>query len=350
MTPIINHIVDVMRRRSTTHSSELQVKRNSMTFSLATVAFQDKPEPIIETAGQYWRIADVAPNLMKKSPARGLLTIFDNWDSAEPLLVECAAGLANGTLDVKPLQIDASGPEFLTPLQYPNKVICIGANYYDHVHNDAGWTDFRKENAVVPIFLKPPTTSLVGPGKTLLYPAHSHKVDWEIELAVIVGKRARKVPEARALELIAGYTIGIDMSARDWQFHPKNVLNSDLFGGKCFDGACPLGPKIVPARFLDGADLPLRLSINGEIKQNSNTKEMVWNIAEQLSAISTHITLEPGDVILTGTPAGVGLKTGKFLQIGDKIDAEIEGIGRLSVEVVRDPDVIHSTYAEHSFD
>jgi 2-keto-4-pentenoate hydratase/2-oxohepta-3-ene-1,7-dioic acid hydratase in catechol pathway len=319
-----------------------------MTFSLATIRHQGRPTPVIEAGDRYWSIEDVAPGLLKGNLARGLLNIFDDWNEAEQSLIALAADLSGGRSKIAPLQV--AKDDFLTPLQYPNKLICVGANYYDHVHNDAGWTHFSKEKYVVPMFLKTPTTSLVGPGKTVRYPAHSKKVDWEIELAVVIGKRARKVPESEALKLIAGYTIGIDMSARDWQFHPRHLSKSDLFAGKSFDDSCPLGPRIVPARYLDGGHLSLRLSVNGQIKQNSNTKEMVWSLAEQISAISTHLTLEPGDVILTGTPAGVGLKTGTYLNVGDKVEAQIEGIGILAVEIIKDPDIIHSAYAEHSFE
>jgi 2-keto-4-pentenoate hydratase/2-oxohepta-3-ene-1,7-dioic acid hydratase in catechol pathway len=107
-----------------------------------------------------------------------------------------------------------------------------------------------------------------------------------------------------------------------------------LFGGKSFDDSCPLGPKIVPARFVDSGNLRLWLDVNGERKQDANTSDMIWSVAEEIAAISEHMTLEPGDIVLTGTPAGVGLETGTYLKIGDKIDAEIQGLGRLSVEVV----------------
>ena len=168
------------------------------------------------------------------------------------------------------------------------------------------------------------------------YPAHTQKLDWEVELAVVIGKKVRRASQAEATGAIAGYTIGIDLSARDWQFHPKHPFKFDLFGGKSFDDSCPLGPRIVPARFLDGGNLQLRLSVNGEIKQNANTRDMIWSVVEQITLISEQLTLEPGDVLLTGTPAGVGWATGTYLKVGDKIEAEIEGLGRLAVEIIPD--------------
>jgi 2-keto-4-pentenoate hydratase/2-oxohepta-3-ene-1,7-dioic acid hydratase in catechol pathway len=186
------------------------------------------------------------------------------------------------------------------------------------------------------LFFKPPATTLVGSGKSVRYPTQSKKFDWEIELAAVIGKRARRVRAAAALDCVAGYTIGIDLSARDWQFHPKHLVKFDLFGGKGFDDSCPLGPKIVPARFVDHGNLQLRLYVNGELKQNANTRDMIWSLAEQIEAMSEHVTLDPGDVILTGTPAGVGLATGTYLKVGDRIDAHIDQLGQLSVEVVED--------------
>ena len=161
------------------------------------------------------------------------------------------------------------------------------------------------------------------------YPAQSEKFDWEGELAAVIGKRARRVSPAEALDYVAGYAVGIDLSARDWQFHPKHLVKFDLFGGKGFDDSCPFGPKITPAQFVQHDRLQLKLWVNGDLKQNANTSDMIWSLGEQVSAISDHVTLEPGDVILTGTPAGVGLASRTFLKIGDKVDAEIEGLGRL---------------------
>jgi 2-keto-4-pentenoate hydratase/2-oxohepta-3-ene-1,7-dioic acid hydratase in catechol pathway len=111
---------------------------------------------------------------------------------------------------------------------------------------------------------------------------------------------------------VAGYTIGIDLSARDWQRHPKHLVKFDLFGGKAFDNSNPLGPRIVPASFLDPSDLELTLKVNGDVRQHARTSQMIWSIAEQIEAITQHVTLEPGDILMTGTPSGVGLSTGTY--------------------------------------
>jgi 2-keto-4-pentenoate hydratase/2-oxohepta-3-ene-1,7-dioic acid hydratase in catechol pathway len=218
-------------------------------------------------------------------------------------------------------------------LLYPNKLVMLGANYLDHMQQDAGYADFDKSSKIPVLFMKPPTTAIVGSGASVPYPVQTQKFDWEIELAVVIGKRATRLTVENAMSCIAGYTVGIDLSARDWQFHEKHLVKFDLFGGKAFDSSNPLGPCIVPAGQINADDLQLTLKVNGEVKQHARTSLMIWNIAEQLAAITEHVTLEPGDIVMTGTPSGVGLKTGTFLKPGDKLDAEIEGIGHLAVQV-----------------
>jgi len=305
-----------------------------MTFSISTLRHSGKPTPVIETQGRYYPLATVAPELLQAAPGRGLMNLFDDWASAEAVLLKLAERLEkshDGAIAPAPAWDD-----FMTPLQYPNKLVLGGANYYEHMHKDAKMPDFREENAIPVFFLKPPTTSLVGSGKTVRYPTQSTKFDWEVELAVVIGKRAHRLSEADALSVVAGYAVGIDLSARDWQFHPKHPFKFDLFGGKAFDDSCPVGPKIVPARFVDSGNLRISLSVNGEMKQDANTSDMIWSVAEEIASISQHMTLEPGDIVLTGTPAGVGMATGTYLKTGDKIDAEIENLGKLSVEVIPD--------------
>lgn len=307
-----------------------------MAFSLATIRYKGKPTPVIETAGNYFEIARVAPELLQPNPGRGLMNIFENWAASEANLVKLCAKLAGSTHD--PIQPAPQKSDFMTPLQFPNKLALGGANYYEHMHKDAKMPDFKKENVIPIFFLKAPTTTLVGCGKTVRYPQQSTKFDWEVELAVVIGQRAKRVSVADALDVVAGYTVGIDLSARDYQFHPKHPFKFDLFGGKSFDDSCPLGPKIVPARFIDPQNLRIRLAVNGETKQDANTSDMIWSVAEEIAHLSEHMTLEPGDVVLTGTPAGVGLATGTYLKVGDRIDAEIENLGVLSVEIVDEND------------
>lgn len=303
-------------------------------FSLATLKVAGSPTPAICIAGRYWALADAAPHLLRPHPARGLLNLFDDWERAEKALVELAAALQSGASDALSLPAPTQAEDILCPLLYPNKVVLVGANYYEHMHQDAGRTSFNKESNIPVFFLKPPTTTLVGSGKTVRYPKQTEKFDYEIELAAVIGKRVRDLTLDNALDCVAGYTIAIDLSARDWQRHPKHMVKFDLFGGKAFDESCPVGPGIVPARFVDPGNLPLKLWINGDLRQDSNTRHMIWSLAEQLVGITEHVTLEPGDMVSTGTPAGVGLRTQNFMKPGDRIDAEIGPLGRLSVEIL----------------
>ncbi|MNN51668.1 Ureidoglycolate lyase [compost metagenome] len=211
-----------------------------------------------------------------------------------------------------------------------------GANYWDHVRVDMKMLDFRKED-FDPLFFLKPATALTGAGKSVRYPVQSNAYDWEVELAVVIGKGGKRIRVEDAMSHVAGYAIGLDLSARDWQMSDRHPKKFDLFGGKVLDDSSPFGPKIVPARFIsDPANLDIKLWVNDELKQNSNTREMIWSIAEQISAMSQHVTLEPGDLLFTGSPAGVGMVSGTYLKLGDRIDAEITGLGHLRVELIEE--------------
>jgi 2-keto-4-pentenoate hydratase/2-oxohepta-3-ene-1,7-dioic acid hydratase in catechol pathway len=307
-----------------------------MSFALATLRVDGRPTPVLQIDGRHWALADVAPEVLQPDPARGLMNVFDHWETTEPILLATAERLAVGSDTPPPLPAPAVPEDVLTPLQYPRKVVMTGANYYDHMEKDGGHTDWEKDKKIPLFFFKPPTTSLVGCGRTVRYPQQSEKFDYELELAVVIGRRGRRLTLDNAMEHVAGYTIALDLSARDWQRHPQHLVKFDLFGGKGFDDSCPLGPAIVPARFVDHDNLRLRFWLNGEPKQDACTKDMIWSIAEQLVKITEHVTLEPGDVVSTGTPAGVGLATGQWMKPGDLLEGEITGLGRLTVEIVED--------------
>jgi 2-keto-4-pentenoate hydratase/2-oxohepta-3-ene-1,7-dioic acid hydratase in catechol pathway len=305
-----------------------------MHFSLATLRIEGIPTPVLTVDDRHYPIADVAPEVLAPDTSGGLMTVFARWAEAEPILLAAAKTLS-ANASAHPAVPDPQRLEdWLTPLRYPNKVICTGANYYDHVTKDGGHSDYNKEDNIPVFFLKPPTTTLVGHGKSVRYPVQSDKFDYELELAFVIGKGGRHIAVEEARDYVAGYTIGLDLSARDWQRHPKHLAKFDLFGGKAFDDSCPLGPAIVPARFVDDGNLDLKLRLNGELKQDANTKEMIWPVPELVSQISEHVTLEPGDVVLTGTPAGVGLSTGVWMRVGDRLHGEITGLGSLEVEIV----------------
>ena len=305
-----------------------------MTYALATIRRDGHPTPVIQTEGQFFILSDVAPDLMPPGSEKGLMSLFDDWPASDARLDQVASTIIG---DVRGKIELPSDYDFMAPLLNPSKLLMGGANYYEHIRVEANKPDFTKESAMPVFFTKPVATCLVGSG-AVRYPAQSVKFDWEIELAVVVGARLRRASEAEAEAAIAGYCVGIDFSARDWQFSPLNPFKFDLFTGKAFDDSCPLGPKFVPARFVDVNSLNLRLWVNGDLMQNGNTSDMVWSPAEQLSALSQHTTLQPGDILLTGTPSGVGMARGVFLKVGDSVEAEIDGLGTLKVEIVPDAD------------
>jgi 2-keto-4-pentenoate hydratase/2-oxohepta-3-ene-1,7-dioic acid hydratase in catechol pathway len=305
-----------------------------MTYSLATLRINDKPTPVLLCDDTFYRLSAESLERLGVPTNFGLIDLFRDWLRIEPLLSAEVDAHSRGAVSWEKVETPSDLSDYLSPLQFPSKIVAIGANYYEHVHLDAGMTDFRKENSVPVLFTRPPTTSLVGSGRSVRYPTQTEMLDYEVELAAVISQRAFRVSRDEAMDYVAGFTIALDMSARDLQLHPKHIKQFDLFGGKCFDDSNPLGSTITPARFVDHANLNLKLSVNGEMRQNANTSDMIWSLEEAIEAMSTHVTLEAGDVILTGTPAGVGMRTGRYLKVGDKIDAEIEGLGSLSVEIV----------------
>jgi 2-keto-4-pentenoate hydratase/2-oxohepta-3-ene-1,7-dioic acid hydratase in catechol pathway len=215
----------------------------------------------------------------------------------------------------------------LPPVPVPPKIVCLGLNYRDHA-----------EEARVPLPERPllfckPSTTIVGPEDPVLYPKISTQVDYEVELAAIIGKRGKDIAEPDAFDHIAGYTVFNDISARDIQFADKQ-----WFRGKSFDTFAPTGPSLVfREQVSDPHNLKMKLRVNGEIRQRSTTANMIFKIPELVAFISKVMTLQPGDIIATGTPAGVGFYAKpekRLLKPGDLMEAEIEGIGLLRNRIV----------------
>lgn len=219
-----------------------------------------------------------------------------------------------------------------TPIRFPRKVICAGANYFGHL---AEMGVKAPDPLPAPyFFLKPPTTTVIGPGAAIVLPGGpDRRIDWEAELGVVIGRRARDVDERHAIEHIAGYIIVNDVSARDRLERPDAVsppFGFDWTSLKGQDTFCPMGPGVTPAWFIDDPqDLRIRLSVNGSGKQDSSTADMMNGALALVAAASRIMTLEPGDVIATGSPAGVGVARGEFLQPGDEVTVEIDGLGLL---------------------
>ena len=278
------------------------------------------------------RIHDIAAATGHAADAT-MLGLLADWDGARGRLARMRGALPEGGVDV-------ASARLLAPVPLPGTVFCAGANYSDHVREMARMRgkepdpDPRSLGLTAWHFIKS-SRAVVGPGAEVSLPLNSRKVDWEVELAVVIGRRAKNIPVAEALGIVAGYAIANDLSARD--LGPRDGVPDaspfkyDWLAHKSFDGSCPFGPWIVPAEDLpDPQALRLSLSVNGAMKQDSNTREMIFGIAEQISHLSDRLTLWPGDVILTGTPAGVGSARGEFLRPGDLVTVAVEGIGEFS--------------------
>lgn len=253
------------------------------------------------------------------------LALLRTWDASLPALERLASVPERAAYRLARSQV-----RWLPPVYYPDKVLCMAANYADHIR-EAGGEPHDPAVHEPYFFIKSPHNTLIADGDHIVLPRASQKVDWEVELAVVIGRRAKHVSEAAALDYIAGYTILNDISARDRQRRPNFRYAFDWVGGKCCDTFGPLGPAIVPRTFVpDWRPLRLRLFVNGVLKQDATAGMMMHTIPQQLASITKLLTLEPGDVVSTGTPAGVGLGRNEFLQPGDVVVAEIEGLGRLT--------------------
>jgi len=212
--------------------------------------------------------------------------------------------------------------KLLAPIWNPDKVACVGLNYTGHCQEQ------NKTPPTEPMFFCKFPSVIIGPNDDIKLPTISNSVDYEVELAVIIGKKAKAVPINKAYDYVFGYTIAQDISARDWQ---KRRNNGQFLLGKSFDTFCPLGPAVITKECVNVDNLKISTAINGVVKQSGNTSELVFKVDFLVSYLSQIVTLYPGDVILTGTPAGVGEHRSpqEFLKSGDVITSEIEGIGKL---------------------
>ncbi len=243
-------------------------------------------------------------------------------DTLATTLAKARRLLEAGAHELLPLQSLQLGPA----IPDPDKIICVGLNYADHA------AESHMELPKVPVLFPKFRNSLIGAYDDIVLPGFSTQIDYEAELAVIIGRTAKDVSEQDALKYVAGYCAMNDVSARDWQF-----LTNQWMIGKAIDTFGPLGPGIVPATDIpDPQDLKVIARVNGQVLQNGTTREMIFSVAKCVSFISQVMTLVPGDVISTGTPAGVGQsrKPPIFLRDGDVVEVEVEHIGSLKNKVV----------------
>ncbi len=264
-----------------------------------------------------------------------VLAMVEDWAAAEPRLA-ASAQKADGATQVGAMD----GLTLLAPLLYPGSIFCAAANYADHADAMArkmgrpGEPDPKSLGLKPFHFLKPVRQSVVGTGVDIELPDFAQKIDWEIELAAVIGRPARHVSVQQALDHVAGYTIANDVSVRDAQFMRRpnvpdgSLFKTDFIGMKGFDKSCVLGPCITPASQIGDPDnLAMKLWLDDELMQNSNTGKMIFSTAEQIAYLSERVTLLPGDIVLTGTPAGTGAEQDRFLRPGQTIRMWIENIG-----------------------
>ena len=295
-------------------------------WRLATIQTDEGPAGCLVVEDRIHTLAALAEAAHVTCP-RQAVKLFSDWSTYRPLLDQLAS---------RATQVEGQGVEdapLLAPLRYPGKILCAGANYYDHMA-EMGFPDVVKDSQRLFFFMKPPRQAIVGPGDTVVMPRGCEKFDWEAELVAVIGRTARYVSAKDAMACVAGYSIAIDLSARDANMVPDQFYKFDWVAGKANDTCCPLGPWIVPAEAIgDPQDLGIQLSVNGQLKQDGRTSQMIYSVAEQIARASEIMTLEPGDIVLTGTPAGVGVPKGEFLSVGDRIDVAIEKIGAFHVRV-----------------
>ncbi|KAJ1405299.1 5-carboxymethyl-2-hydroxymuconate delta-isomerase [Ochromonadaceae sp. CCMP2298] len=271
--------------------------------------------------------ADAVGKLNKKLPGRsGDMITFISQAGAETV-GELQALLADGAFKGSELR-PVDELKLHAPVVPTRNVLCVGKNYKDHVAEMGGENSLPK-HAI--FFTKAPQAIVPTGGEVESHPTITKMLDYEAELAVIIGKKGRDIKKADALEYVFGYSIANDVTSRDLQ-----KKHTQWFKGKTLDSSCPLGPCIVPAACLDASDLSIKLWVNGEKRQDSRTSNMIFSIPELIEQLSEGFTLYPGDILLTGTPDGVGvaMKPPQPLKAGDLVEIEVEHIGRLVNRVV----------------
>ena len=296
--------------------------------------FDDNIVPVAEAAKVVQAKSDLRADLPEGDDLLGLLPHGKHHTDAK----QVAVWLEKNPEAIK--QLAAKGAKLRTPVPRPNKLFLLAGNYAKHIEEGGGIAVARAKTFPY-VFMKPASTALNHPDASISIPKVSpDHIDWECELAFVIGKTAKGVKEADALKHVAGYTVVNDISDREFKPNPdreerKNDGFFDWLHGKWHDGFCPVGPCVTSADTIpDPQKLQLTLKVNGELKQDASTALQIFPVAAVIEFISSYVTLEPGDMISTGTPAGVGNAKGTYLKAGDKLEAAIEGIGILKNTIV----------------
>jgi 2-keto-4-pentenoate hydratase/2-oxohepta-3-ene-1,7-dioic acid hydratase in catechol pathway len=286
---------------------------------------------------------------------RGIVDIPTIWPGPDPprsiidILRRDAIAAVKGLAETSEIVTPVENVKLLAPIPRPGKLLALAGNYGEHIKEASvkrgfklGLSDAKKQTTVPRPFLKPATT-IIGPDDKIPWPEYSEQIDYELELAVVIGKRAKCVEAKEVIDCVAGYMIANDVSARSVTFKNGRAERPwddfyDWLAGKWADGFCPIGPYLVTADEIpDVQNLRMELKVNNETRQKANTGQMIYPVAEVVSFLSFLMTLEPGDIILTGTPAGVAVASGRFLQSGDTIECKIENLGVLKNTLSQKP-------------
>ena len=331
---------------------------NGTPFSLATFAANPGApfaaivlgDSAIALGGVYSAYRDSPRGKAGPLTATGsIFGLLEGWDHNFPVLQEIVAFIEDEGVDSARLSGAAakvSDLRVLPPVSRPGKILNAAQNFQEHVDEmiRAGMTPKEgqaftgeKKTTVPYLFLKA-SSALAGAYDDIAIPRSMEKIDWEAEIACVVWKKARRVGADKAIDHVAGFMTSNDVSCRDLNIRPDRPgLRSDWFGGKSQENFAPMGPALVPLAFIeDHMNLFIRLTVNGEVKQDGNTSQFIFTPEEQIEYASNMLTIETGDIFVCGTCGGVGMGTGEFLNVGDVMETEVEGLGKMSNRLVED--------------
>jgi len=300
-------------------------------FKLATVSSAGSPRFVAMVLGERAIAIDALSPLLRSVgvDAGSMLGLLDQWERSFEILSDAAALVEKHGLDDKRWGYAVAPLASLrihAPITRPPKMFYAAINY-----PRPGDENKKKDDGIIrrPYMFEKTASCVAGPFDDVVKPAGYDDIDGEVELGVVIGRKGKRIPVERAMDHVAGYMVCNDLTVRGFRKQGElPVPGPDWFGSKCHDGFAPLGPFFVPRQFVpDCRNLRLTLKVNGELRQDGNTRDMIHSPEAQIAHISNQVTLEPGDVISTGTPNGIGLITGKYIRAGDTIEAEIELLG-----------------------
>jgi 2-keto-4-pentenoate hydratase/2-oxohepta-3-ene-1,7-dioic acid hydratase in catechol pathway len=283
-----------------------------------------------------------ASDLLKQcnyDASRDMLSLIQSWPNNQHAQLEKAITRIANDPSLAEMQLDVANLKLEAPLARPGKIICLAGNYREHIVESGYAAPQQSDIITQQLFLKP-ASAIIGDGDGIVIGSNNVTVGWETELAAVIGKRGRNIEAASAYDHVFGYTILNDLSERRLNSRIENRTKREMDGffdwlaGKWFDGFAPCGPWIVTAdEISDPHNLEIKLTVNGQLRQQGNTRDMIFSIPEQIAYISSIMTLEPGDIISTGTPVGAGVGGDASLRDGDELVCEIEKIGTLKNRV-----------------